>query len=753
MAVEDYDIETITTFTKDQAKVTASRYLSAPQGSCHDLCKFGIQNATTEAKPWKRAKKRVTVSTGGIKNKVQEENITSLAWTKKSGINSKPYTTSKFGSSNTLADIKEVINEETVNSKKNSPPSAETNVSTKEHNNNDLRKSVSHSKPSPKSKFGSSNSLVDTKEVIYEATVNSEKNSTTEETNVSTKGHKKKKQNNSDQRFSTKEQTNTDLRISTKEHNRRNLRQAQQESSKILAFIGDKEYPSHTKGETIKDKVVSCSSSRKHSEINSKQKTKPSLIEGKEVTRRCTTKKASSLNAKTTKNLKSVSSRKGNGKVEAKPELASNDILHEIVHTLDDEHTLPSDHNSMLPSAATKGLNHAGHGTCPSESMSILSAGGEGKRSHTRTLSSSSLSLISFGNKGKISHSRTPSGSFLPLINFGSKGKKSHSRTPSGSSLPLISSGGKGKKSHSRSISLSDFSLNTSNGKPGKKSHSRSTSLSDFSFNGKPLVSSGGKGKKSHSRSISLSDFSLNTSNGKPGKKSHSRSTSLSDFSFNGKPLISSGGKGKKSHSRSTSLSDFSLNTSNGKQHDDATLKKTGNSENVKMGYQVKPRVSTVVGETNKVAPRKLTFRRGKVIEIQPENNNIPRRLKFRPVRTLNYDNPRDINAPTNVITEIYSPKFQIAEAIKMRSIARETGTEVDGSKPESEEEVLLRPPSVEKKANRRLYNNVIEETATMLAEVRKSKVKALVGAFETVISIDSRRQSRSALPEVSTPC
>ncbi|XP_020979570.1 ras guanine nucleotide exchange factor R isoform X2 [Arachis ipaensis] len=703
MAVEDYDIETITTFTKDQAKVTASRYLSAPQGSCHDLCKFGIQNATTEAKPWKRAKKRVTVSTGGIKNKVQEENITSLAWTKKSGINSKPYTTSKFGSSNTLADIKEVINEETVNSKKNSPPSAETNVSTKEHNNNDLRKSVSHSKPSPKSKFGSSNSLVDTKEVIYEATVNSEKNSTTEETNVSTKGHKKKKQNNSDQRFSTKEQTNTDLRISTKEHNRRNLRQAQQESSKILAFIGDKEYPSHTKGETIKDKVVSCSSSRKHSEINSKQKTKPSLIEGKEVTRRCTTKKASSLNAKTTKNLKSVSSRKGNGKVEAKPELASNDILHEIVHTLDDEHTLPSDHNSMLPSAATKGLNHAGHGTCPSESMSILSAGGEGKRSHTRTLSSSSLSLISFGNKGKISHSRTPSGSFLPLINFGSKGKKSHSRTPSGSSLPLISSGG--------------------------------------------------KGKKSHSRSISLSDFSLNTSNGKPGKKSHSRSTSLSDFSFNGKPLISSGGKGKKSHSRSTSLSDFSLNTSNGKQHDDATLKKTGNSENVKMGYQVKPRVSTVVGETNKVAPRKLTFRRGKVIEIQPENNNIPRRLKFRPVRTLNYDNPRDINAPTNVITEIYSPKFQIAEAIKMRSIARETGTEVDGSKPESEEEVLLRPPSVEKKANRRLYNNVIEETATMLAEVRKSKVKALVGAFETVISIDSRRQSRSALPEVSTPC
>lgn len=38
-----------------------------------------------------------------------------------------------------------------------------------------------------------------------------------------------------------------------------------------------------------------------------------------------------------------------------------------------------------------------------------------------------------------------------------------------------------------------------------------------------------------------------------------------------------------------------------------------------------------------------------------------------------------------------------------------------------------------------------------MLAELRKSKVKALVGAFETVISLDSPRDATAA--EVSTTC
>lgn len=50
--------------------------------------------------------------------------------------------------------------------------------------------------------------------------------------------------------------------------------------------------------------------------------------------------------------------------------------------------------------------------------------------------------------------------------------------------------------------------------------------------------------------------------------------------------------------------------------------------------------------------------------------------------------------------------------------------------------EVTLRhQKTLEKKKSRRLYNNLIEETASKLAKSRKSRVKSLVGAFETLIS------------------
>ncbi|CAL4906436.1 unnamed protein product [Urochloa decumbens] len=42
---------------------------------------------------------------------------------------------------------------------------------------------------------------------------------------------------------------------------------------------------------------------------------------------------------------------------------------------------------------------------------------------------------------------------------------------------------------------------------------------------------------------------------------------------------------------------------------------------------------------------------------------------------------------------------------------------------------------TLEKKKSQRLYNGVIEETASKLVKTRKSRVKALVGAFESVIS------------------
>ncbi|OEL32536.1 hypothetical protein BAE44_0006445 [Dichanthelium oligosanthes] len=47
----------------------------------------------------------------------------------------------------------------------------------------------------------------------------------------------------------------------------------------------------------------------------------------------------------------------------------------------------------------------------------------------------------------------------------------------------------------------------------------------------------------------------------------------------------------------------------------------------------------------------------------------------------------------------------------------------------------LRHQKTLEKKKSQRLYNNMIEETASKLVKTRKSRVKALVGAFESVIS------------------
>ncbi|PHT29649.1 hypothetical protein CQW23_30761 [Capsicum baccatum] len=70
----------------------------------------------------------------------------------------------------------------------------------------------------------------------------------------------------------------------------------------------------------------------------------------------------------------------------------------------------------------------------------------------------------------------------------------------------------------------------------------------------------------------------------------------------------------------------------------------------------------------------------------------------------------------------------------------RKGKTGVDGDKsntiPISGKIVLRRQDVQEKKDVQGLLNNVIEETASKLVETGKSKVKALVGAFETVISL-----------------
>ncbi|KAJ0049417.1 hypothetical protein Pint_16185 [Pistacia integerrima] len=116
-----------------------------------------------------------------------------------------------------------------------------------------------------------------------------------------------------------------------------------------------------------------------------------------------------------------------------------------------------------------------------------------------------------------------------------------------------------------------------------------------------------------------------------------------------------------------------------------------------------------------------LSFRRGKVIELQPEDNT-PRRLKFRQ-RAIgdNQDGEGDDDV-----------------SLKTREKRESEGDEVGGSETESKNDVLRQQDVIKEEKNRgiNLSNNVIEETVSELVKTRKSKVKALVGAFENLISL-----------------
>ncbi|XP_059293902.1 uncharacterized protein LOC132047038 isoform X2 [Lycium ferocissimum] len=114
----------------------------------------------------------------------------------------------------------------------------------------------------------------------------------------------------------------------------------------------------------------------------------------------------------------------------------------------------------------------------------------------------------------------------------------------------------------------------------------------------------------------------------------------------------------------------------------------------------------------------KLKFRRGKVVDLQQETGS-PRRLTFRWGRHMGESQDSNMR----------------------RRIFKKKG--VDGDKSSTihnSGRIVLRHQDVqEKKDVQGLLNNVIEETASKLVETRKSKVKALVGAFETVISLQDK--------------
>lgn len=115
----------------------------------------------------------------------------------------------------------------------------------------------------------------------------------------------------------------------------------------------------------------------------------------------------------------------------------------------------------------------------------------------------------------------------------------------------------------------------------------------------------------------------------------------------------------------------------------------------------------------------KLRSKSNKGPKLPSEEEEKPTRLRFRKGRAAGEES---------------STGFQL----RIRSLRRR-GSGVSGGAAGTgfvvPEVTLRHQKTLEKKKSRRLYNNLIEETASKLAKSKNSRVKSLVGAFETLIS------------------
>ncbi|CAN8264814.1 unnamed protein product [Cochlearia groenlandica] len=145
-----------------------------------------------------------------------------------------------------------------------------------------------------------------------------------------------------------------------------------------------------------------------------------------------------------------------------------------------------------------------------------------------------------------------------------------------------------------------------------------------------------------------------------------------------------------------------------------------------KQEKKVKPKRTGV----NMTLPKQLTFKKGKTLEPKSEDSS-PRWIKFR----------------KRVVNEL---KPQTKEKKKILKSGVETKNDsCEGSK---RERVVLRHRKVEGKKNMMtLFNSVIEETMNKLTNVKKTKVKALIGAFETVISLNDVKTPQKVQSKATT--
>ncbi|KAH0467049.1 hypothetical protein IEQ34_004287 [Dendrobium chrysotoxum] len=127
--------------------------------------------------------------------------------------------------------------------------------------------------------------------------------------------------------------------------------------------------------------------------------------------------------------------------------------------------------------------------------------------------------------------------------------------------------------------------------------------------------------------------------------------------------------------------------------------------------------------------PYKMKFKRGRVIDLRPTENVGPRKLRFRRGRVL------DENSNAEVIKRFFRKRD--------KSDMKPPGAIALANSSEAVTVTLKHQDAQEKKDVQALFNHVIEETASKLVKTRKSKVKALVGAFETVISLQETKAAQ----------
>ncbi|KAF3437588.1 hypothetical protein FNV43_RR20344 [Rhamnella rubrinervis] len=209
-----------------------------------------------------------------------------------------------------------------------------------------------------------------------------------------------------------------------------------------------------------------------------------------------------------------------------------------------------------------------------------------------------------------------------------------------------------------------------------------------------------------------------------------------------------------------SSLPSLSMSQS-GKQHSkkkrimpDKDIMETENQVvDLKAGFKSRVRRAGTVSLDNKNSPvKKLKFRKGKVIDLQSEDTS-PRRLKFGRAKMLKemLNRKTDMAKASFKRNEVDNEKLDDAEVKDVEGNGRrsyrkmEANDEFVATNIKSEKVVLRHHNVAGRKISQSLFNNVIEETASRLVQIRKGKVKALVGAFETVISLQDTKPSAMA--------